>query len=153
MARSGEPLENPRHLFFVVRPKRGGTYVAKRADLQKVGAKGFVVRRLEDGDHVVGTDGPVRLLQRQPMLLGYLAAAVGTLEGLLDVSDTLLGPVHQDHIAGHLSSSLSPEEPGGSPTSPIMPARGIPRIRRETFQRIMPGVGVDQVTGLGSRSA
>src|ERR671913_371454 len=107
-----ESPEYPRHLFLVVRPERGGSHVAKRADVQKVGAQGFVVRCLEDGDHVVGTDGPVGLLQLQPVLRGELAAAVGTLEGLLDVSDTLLGPVHQDHIAGHTSSSLSPEESG-----------------------------------------
>ena len=74
-----ESPEYPRHLFFVVGPERGGSHVAKRADLQKVGAKGFVVRRLENGDHVVGTDGLVRLLQLQPMLLGYLASTVGTL--------------------------------------------------------------------------
>jgi len=80
---------------------------------QEVGAHGFVVGCLEDGDHIVGTDGPVGLVQLQPVLVGELTAAVGTLEGLLDVPYALLGPVHQDHVAGHMPSSfLPPRKPG-----------------------------------------
>src|ERR687897_3760167 len=71
---SAESPEYPRHLLLIVRPERGGSPVAQRADLQEVGAQVFVVRCLEDGDHVVGSYRPVSLLQLQPMLLGDLPA-------------------------------------------------------------------------------
>jgi hypothetical protein len=73
-----------------------------------VGAHGFVVRCLEGGDHVVGSDGPVSLLQLQPVLLGELAAVVGAPDGLLDVPYALVGSVEQDHVGRHtISSSFS----------------------------------------------
>jgi hypothetical protein len=102
---SGEPLEDARHLLLVVGSERGGPHVAQRADLQKVGAHGFVVWCLEDGDHVIGSDSPIGLLQLHPMLLGDLAAVVGPLGGLLDVPYALVGPVEQDHVGRHTISS------------------------------------------------
>src|SRR3712207_7502606 len=60
---------------LVVGSQRGGPHVARRADLQQVGAHGFVVGGCEDGYHVVGPDGPVGLLELQPMLLGEIGAA------------------------------------------------------------------------------
>src|SRR5215207_1368971 len=71
-----------------------------------MGAHGFVVRGCEDGNHVVGTDGPVCLLELQPVLLGEIGTAVGPLYGLPDVPNALVGPVHQNHVGGHLLSSL-----------------------------------------------
>src|ERR671913_2421845 len=103
-----ESPEYPRHLFLIVRPERGGSHVAQRADLQEVGAQGFVVRCLEDGDHVVGSYRPVGLLQLQPMLLGNLTAVVGTLGGVLDVPYALVGPIHQNHVTGHVPSASLP---------------------------------------------
>src|SRR5215216_2656703 len=105
---SAESPEYPRNLLLIVRPERGGSHVAQRSDLQKVGAHGFVVWCLEDGDHVVGSDGPVGLLQLHPMFLGDLAAMVVPLGGLLDVPYALVGPVDQGHVGRHtIPSSFS----------------------------------------------
>src|SRR3712207_9209135 len=99
---------------LVVGSQRGGPHVARRADLQQVGAHGFVVGGCEDGYHVVGPDGPVGLLELQPMLLGEIGAAVGPLDGLLDVPYALLGPVDQDHVGGHMASTFPPlDNPAG----------------------------------------
>src|SRR5918993_4400992 len=97
-----ESPEYPRHLFLIVRPECGGSHVTQRTYLQEVGAQGFVVRCLEDGDHVVGSYCPISLLQLQAMFLGDLTAVVGTLLGLLDVPYALVGPVYEDHVAGHM---------------------------------------------------
>src|ERR687898_3541381 len=105
---SADPLEDGRHLLLVVGSERGGSYGAHRAaDLEEVGAHGFVVRRLEDGDHVVGSHGPIGLLQLQPVFLGDLAAVVGPLGGLLDVPYALVRKVDQDHVGGHTIPSSS----------------------------------------------
>src|SRR5215204_5512731 len=105
---SADPLEDARHLLLVVGSERGGSYGAHRAaDLQEVGAHGFVVRCLEDGDHVVGSHGPIGLLQLQPVFVSELAAMVKALGGLLDVPYALVGPVDQDHVGSHTVSSSS----------------------------------------------
>src|ERR671911_3125349 len=105
---SADPLEDARHLSLVVGSERGGSYGAhSAADLQEVGAQGFVVRCLEDGDHVVGSHRPVSPLQLKPVLLGDLAAVDGALGGLLDVPYALVGKVDQDHVGGHTIPSSS----------------------------------------------
>src|ERR671913_477788 len=72
-----ESPEYPRHLFLIVRPERGGSHVAQRADLQEVGARGFSLRCLEAGDRVVGSYRPIGLPHLQPLLPGQLPAVVG----------------------------------------------------------------------------
>jgi hypothetical protein len=47
------------------------------------------------------------------MLLGDLAAVVGALDGVLDVLYALVGLIHQDHVTGHVPSSLPPEDWAG----------------------------------------
>src|SRR5215217_1719597 len=133
---SAESPEYPRNLLLIVRPEHGGSHVAQRSDLQEVGAQGFVVWCLEDGDHVVGSYRPVSLLQRQPMLLGDLTAVVGALGGVLDIPYALVGPIHEDNVTGHVSSSSLPPEKHTVltlPASTIMPVDEIPRICQDSI--------------------
>jgi hypothetical protein len=43
-----------------------------------VGAHGFLVRCLEDGDHVVGSHGPIGLLQLQPVFEARVSVALNS---------------------------------------------------------------------------
>src|SRR5215211_719577 len=91
------------------------------------------VRCLEDGDHVVGSHGPIGLLQLQPVFLGDLAAVVGPLGGLLDVSYSLVRKVDQDHVGGHTIPSSSFFRPW--PTGP-KPFRLPPCSRHDAILRV-----------------
>src|SRR5215212_8397155 len=66
-----------------------------------MGADSFVVRCLKDNYHVVGTDGPVGLLQLHPVFLGNLGTTVGSGDGIRYVFDALVGVVDQTDISGH----------------------------------------------------
>src|SRR5215218_784340 len=104
---AAKPLDNTPHLFAVVGAKRDGPNGShRRCDLQQMGADSFVVRCLKDNYHVVGTDGPVGLLQLHPVLLGHIGTTVGSGDGIPYVFDALVGVVHQTDISGHRASSF-----------------------------------------------
>src|SRR5215218_10903115 len=99
---AAKPLDNTPHLFAIVGAKRDGPNGShRRCDLQQMGADSFVVRCLEDNYHVVGTDGPVGLLQLHPVFLGNLGTTVGSGDGIRYVFDALVGVVDQTDISGH----------------------------------------------------
>src|SRR5215218_5617642 len=99
---AAKPLDNTPHLFAVVGAKRDGPNGShRRCDLQQMGADGLVVRCLEDNYHVVGTDGPVGLLQLHPVLVGHIGTTVGSGDGIPYVFDALVGVVHQTDVSGH----------------------------------------------------
>src|SRR5215208_1768931 len=111
-----------------------------------MGAHGFVVRGCVDGDHVVGSDGPVCLLEVQPVLLGEMGTAVGPLYGLPDVPYALLGPVHKDHVCGHLPSSFPAPDPRRESTLstlPMMPANETLCIRLILTSTVATSTGAD----------
>jgi hypothetical protein len=87
---AAKPLDNTLHLFAVEGTKRDGPNGShRRCDLQEMGADSLVVRCLEDNYHVVGTDGPVGLLQLHPVLVGNIGTTVGSGDGIPYVFDAL----------------------------------------------------------------
>src|SRR5215212_2139048 len=116
---AAKPLDNTPHLFAVEGAKRDGPNGShRRCDLQQMGGDGLVVRCLEDNYHVVGTDGPVGLLQLHPVLLGNLGTAVGSGDSIRYVFDALVGVVDQTDISGHRACSF----PSVSTETPMVPS-------------------------------
>src|SRR5918997_4643259 len=111
---AAKPLDNIPHLFAVEGAKRDGLNGShRRCDLQEMGADSFVIRCLEDDYHVVGSDGPVGLLQLHPVFVGNIGTTVGSGDGVRYVFDALVGVVHQTDVSGHRACSFPsfPQKP------------------------------------------
>jgi HK97 family phage prohead protease len=94
-------VDHRAHLVTRERPHRLRADVSLGADGQQRCGSRLVVRCLDHGYDVVLSEGPIDIGEPDAELLELLLGGFIAIDGVLEVRDSLLGPVDQRHIPGH----------------------------------------------------